>query len=152
IAQATYTHSGEAFIADLTESLERGNEAIVYDGKSKVTWTPASLTQLSELILDYPIYSFDLDSDANFIHVFDMINKEDRQHVQESMSVKQINVTEQYRHLRADPLDARQVQLNASDIITERAVILAKAAEAAVDYVNFKVSEFQFIVRFALDT
>src|SRR5690625_4625200 len=53
IAQATNTHSGEAFIADLTESLERGNEAIVYDGKSKITWTPASLTQLSELILDY---------------------------------------------------------------------------------------------------
>src|SRR5699024_9786971 len=148
IAQATYTHSGEAFIADLTESLERGNEAIVYDGKSKITWTPASLTQLSELILDYPIYAFDLASDDNFINVFYMINKEDRQHVQG----KQINLPEGYKNLRTISLDARQVHLNGSDIITELAVILAKAAEAAEDYDNFKAFESQVIVRFAVDT
>ena len=152
IAQATYTHSGEAFIADLTESLERGNEAIVYDGKSKVTWTPASLTQLSELILDYPIYAFDLASDDNFINVFDMINKEDRQHVQGAVTGKQINLPEGYKNLRTISLDARQVHLNGSDIITELAVILAKAAEAAEDYDNFKAFESQVIVRFAIDT
>src|SRR5699024_12857071 len=49
-------------------------------------------------------------------------------------------------------LDARQVHLNGSDIITELAVILAKAAEAAEDYDNFKAFESQVIVRFAVDT
>src|SRR5699024_4529809 len=145
IAQATYTQSGEAFIADLTESLKRGNEAIVYDGKSKVTWTSASLTQLSELILEYPIYAFDLESDDYFINVFDMIVEKNRQNVQAAVTGKEIN-------LRTISLDARQVHLNGSDIITELAVILAKAAEAAEDYDNFKAFESQVIVRFAVDT
>src|SRR5699024_6689593 len=111
-----------------------------------------SLTPLSVLILDYPIYAFDLDSVDNFITVFDMINNEDRQRVQGAGTGKQINLPEGHRNLRTISLHACHVHLNASDIITELIFILAKAAEAAEDYDNFKAFESQFIVRFAVDT
>src|SRR5699024_12865468 len=98
------------------------------------------------------MYAFDLASDDNFINVFDMINKEERQHVQGAVTGKQINLPEGYKNLRTISLDARQVHVNGSDIITELAVILTKAAEAAEDYDNFKAFESQVIVRFAVDT
>ncbi len=152
IAQAIYTQSGEVFIADLEDSLKRGNESIVYDGKSSVVWTDSSLTKLAELMLDYPIYVFDLTSEDNFIKVFDLIIESDRKKVQGVVTGEAVNLPAGYESIRTRSLDARDVHYDGSDIVTELAVVLAKAVEAAEDYDNFKKFSDQLVVRFAIDT
>lgn len=152
IAQAIYTQSGEVFIADLEESLKRGNESIVYDGKSSVVWTDSSLTKLAELMLHYPIYVFDLTTEDNFINVFDLIKKSDREKVQGVVTGEAVNLPEGYEAIRTISLDARDVHYDGSDIVTELAVILAKAVEVAENYDDFKTFSDQLVVRFAIDT
>lgn len=152
IAQATYGNTGEDFIIDLIDSLDRGNESIVYDGKSNVHWTEESLTKLAELILDYPIYVFDLTMEDNFIKVFEQVKKADRNKVQGVITGTDIQLPEGYESIRTLSLDAREVHYEGSDIVTELAIILAKAVEAAEDFQSFKAFSDQIIVRFAIDT
>src|SRR5699024_12200755 len=88
----------------------------------------------------------------DLINVFDIIYENNRLNVQDTVTGKELYLPKGYKNLRTISLDALQVHLNGSDIITELAVILAKAAEAAEDYDNFKAFESQVIVRFAVDT
>ncbi|HLR59774.1 MAG TPA: methylmalonyl-CoA mutase family protein [Pseudogracilibacillus sp.] len=152
IAQATYSESSEMFMADLTDSLERGNEAIVYDGKNNISWTTESLSQLAELMLIYPVYAFDLKAEDEFVNVFEMIDESERKKVQGVVTGNNIKLSKDYQKMRTLSLDAREVHLNGSDIITELAIILAQAAEAAENFTNFQNFEDQIIVRFAIDT
>lgn len=152
IAQATYAESGEIFIADLIDSLKRGNESIVYDGKSNVAWTESSLAQLAELILEYPIYVFDLTSEDMFIQVFDLVKIADRKKVQGVVTGTNVILPEGYETIRTLSLDARPIHYDGSDIITELAIVLAKAVEAAENFKDFKAFSDQIIVRFAIDT
>lgn len=152
IAQAIYQKSGDDFVTELIDSLERGNESIVYDGKSNVIWTDASLNKLAELILDYPVYAFDLTKKDTFINVFEKIEKNKRKNIEGVVSGEDINLPEGYDKVRTLSLDARQVHYGGSDIITELAITLAKAAEEAEAYDNFKQFSDQVIVRFAIDT
>ncbi len=152
IAQAIYQKSGEDFITELTDSLKRGNESIVYDGKSNVIWTDASLNKLAELILDYPVYAFDLTENDAFITVFEKIEEKNRKKIEGAVSGDNISLPEGYDKIRTLSLDARQVHYGGSDIITELAITLAKAAEEAEAYDNFKQFSDQVIVRFAIDT
>src|SRR5699024_8579371 len=46
IAQRTYTTDGAQFVAETKDAIEKGNEAIVYDGSLNVTWTEADVAEL----------------------------------------------------------------------------------------------------------
>lgn len=152
IAQATYSNSSEMFMVDLIDSLERGNEAIVYDGKNNISWTTESLSQLAELMLIYPVYAFDLKAEDEFVNVFELIDESERKKVQGVVTGDGVKLPKDYQKMRTLSLDAREVHLNGSDIITELAIILAQAAEAAENFTNFQNFEGQIIVRFAIDT
>ena len=55
IAQQQYAENGEEFVLELKNSIERGNEAIVYDGSKPLFWTVHSLKEVAQYMMKYQI-------------------------------------------------------------------------------------------------
>ncbi len=85
IAQRTYTTDGDEFIAQTKEALEKGNEAIVYDGSQQVDWTDENLKELAELAVKYPLYAFNVDEGDRFVQLYDLIPEADRNKVRRNV-------------------------------------------------------------------
>ena len=56
VAQQQYAREAKQFVEDLKTSLERGNEAIVYDGKNKLDWDAETLAEIAGLLPAYPVF------------------------------------------------------------------------------------------------
>src|SRR5699024_44958 len=57
IAQRSYAKDGAKFLEDSMIAIEKGNEAIVYDGSHGIIWTDDQLGRLAVLIQEHPIYA-----------------------------------------------------------------------------------------------
>ena len=64
---------GKAFVLELKTSIERGNEAIVYDGSKPLEWDAGSLSEIAELMTTYPIFISNTAENDPFLDVFDLI-------------------------------------------------------------------------------
>src|SRR5699024_6732999 len=73
IAHHHYATESNTFKSELKESLNKGNEAIVYDGNRPVTWDEASLKELATLMQVYPIYAFDVKADDGILDAFSFV-------------------------------------------------------------------------------
>ena len=151
IAQQSYATDGDKFIAEVKEALEKGNEAIRYDGNRKVNWTDDSLKQLAELVETHPIYAFHVQEDDRFTEIFSLIETDKRKEIKGAF-IGDFEVPEDYRLLRTACADTIDVHLKGADVITELAVALAIAAEKSESFQSFTQFENQFLVRFAIDT
>src|SRR5699024_1054888 len=150
IAQQPYTTDGAQFLKDIKESLEKGNEAVVYDGSRQVTWTEQDFEQLKELILKYPLYAFNVQENDDFVKLFSLIEEEKRKEIKGAVSG--ITLPEGYHLVRNASADMIDWHLQGADAVTELALSLAKAAEDAQSFSSFTQFEHQFFTRFAIDT
>lgn len=151
IAQQSYATDGETFVSEVKEALEKGNEAICYDGKRKVAWTDNALKQLAELIETYPIYAFHVQRDDSFLNIFSMIEESKRKEIKGAV-IGNVQLPEGYSLLRSSCADTIDVHLKGADVVTELAVALAIAAEKSESFQSFTQFENRFLVKFAIDT
>ncbi|MEI3605516.1 methylmalonyl-CoA mutase family protein [Pseudogracilibacillus sp. SE30717A] len=151
IAQCSYVVDGKTYVSELKESIERGNEAIVYDGSRKLTFKEAELQELANLIQLYPLYAFNVSEEDSFMKLFDQINEADRKNVKGVFTGKAI-LPEGFHLLRTSYANMIPLHQQGADIITELAVTLSIAAEKAEQYNSFVSFSNQFFVRFAIDT
>ena len=49
VAQQQYAADGKEFVSELKTSIERGNEAIVYDGSKPLEWDAHALSEIADL-------------------------------------------------------------------------------------------------------
>lgn len=150
IAQQSYATNGEQFVNEVKESLEKGNEAIVYDGSRPVEWSENSLKELAKLVVTYPIYAFDVKDSDEFIKIFSIIDEAERKEVKGA--VYGASLPEGYHLIRTSCADTTDIHLKGADAVTELAVTLAKAAENAQSFESFTKFENSFFARFAIDT
>jgi len=151
VAQRTYTTDGTEYVTQVKESLEKGNEAIVYDGSLGVQWNESALTELAQLATRYPLYSFNVKEDDLFITLYEKINKEDRNKVRGTF-IGETALPEGYHLVRTAVADTLDAHLKGADAVTELALSLAQASEQATRFRSFTQFENQFFVRFAIDT
>lgn len=151
IAQRTYTTDGDEFIAQTKEALEKGNEAIVYDGSQQVDWNDENLKELAELAVKYPLYAFNVDEGDRFVQLYDLIPEADRKKVVGTFTGS-AKLKEGYHLVRTEAADTIDAHLKGADSVTELALALAIAAEKAEAYDTFTQFENKFFVRFAIDT
>src|SRR5690606_23038527 len=151
IAQRTYTTDGDEFIAQTKEALEKGNEAIVYDGSQQVDWTDENLKELAELAVKYPLYAFNVNEGDRFVQLYDLIPEADRKKVVGTFTGS-AKLEEGYHLVRTEAADTIDAHLKGADSVTELALALAIAAEKAEAYDTFTQFENKFFVRFAIDT
>lgn len=151
IAQTTYATDSATFIAKVEDALERGNEAIVYDGNYPVKWEDADLQTLARLMTIHPIYAYHVKKSDNIVQAFDFVEEDKKKEVQGAFigDVGELEGFHLVRHVEASTIDLHE---QGADAVTELAVTLAMAAEEAEQFSSFNAFAHQFIVRFAVDT
>lgn len=152
IAQAQYGKSGEVYISNLMNSLSRGNEAIVYNGDEQIKWTAESLKKFADLAMNYPIYFKNIKKDDSVSELFDLIAEADRSKVFGAVSFSHYKLPKGYSNVRTVGADITSAHLNGADAVTELALVIAQAAEHALDFKSFADFNKQFFVRFSIDT
>lgn len=152
IAQQTYAKTGEEFLQLVKESLSRGNEAIVYIGTQPLTWEEKQLKALAELAQQYPIYAFDVKKEDSFLSLFDYISEENKKSVHGAVSGEQLDVLSGFENVRTICADVIKAHHDGADAVSELALVLAQAAEEALEFTDFSQLEERFFVRFAIDT
>lgn len=151
IAQRTYAKIGADFVLETKEALDKGNEAIVYDGTHQVSWAEEDLAELANLAIRYPIYAFNVSEDDSFVNVYHLIAEEDRNKVQGAFT-GEATLPEGYHLVRTSVADTIEAHLKGADTVTELGLTLAQAAEQAPNYRSFTQFENKFFTRFAIDT
>lgn len=151
IAQRTYSTDGATFIKETIEALEKGNEAIVYDGSLKINWHESSLQELAKLATNYPLYAFNVNEDDSFMKLYELVAKDDRKKVH-GVFTGTAELPEGYHLVRTAVADTIDAHLEGADIVTELALTLAQAAELATNFKSFTQFENKFLARFAIDT
>lgn len=151
IAQRAYATDGETYLTTIIESLERGNEAIVYDGTHPVTFTDEQLQRIASLIVEYPVYAFNLSADDAFLTIFSNISEGKRKQVVGAVT-GDVTLPEGFDNVRTVVADLSTHHYNGADIVTELALTLAQAVVALENYDNFTAFANDFIVRYQIDT
>lgn len=153
VAQHQYAENGHTFLAALKSSLERGNEAIVYDGKIRtLTWDKESLKALARMAILHPVYIENVTKKDPILEVFNLIPTSERSMVKGAVSSIGEVLPEGYTNVRTLGADIRPAHYDGADAVTELALAIAEAAELALTYESFKEFSNQFFVHFAVDT
>lgn len=151
VAQHNYAPDGTTFIAELKESLEKGNEAIVYDGNISVSWDDLSLKELASLMQVYPIYAFDVKADDRILEAFQFVEDTQKKEVQ-GIVTGEAEALEGFHLVRKVEANTIPYHEKGADAVTELAIALAVAVENTESFTSFNAFSHQFSVRFALDT
>lgn len=151
IAQQSYERESKHFLREIKESLDKGNEAIVYNGKRPVKWNENELKELAELVQSYPLYAFDVDKQDEFSTLFSFIDEKSRKNVKGIFTGSAV-LPKGYHLLRRISANTIPYHERGADTVTELAITLAIAAEEAQNFETFTQFSNQFSVRFAIDT
>jgi len=152
VAQQPYATDGQQFVAELKNSIERGNEAIVCDGTKPLHWDESSLAEIAHLMLKYPIFITNMKHDNTFLRVFSLVSEVDRPSVNGAISVSNWNIPAGYENVRTASADMWNAHHKGADAVTELALVLADAANQASKVDSFSDFTDDFFVRFAVDT
>ncbi len=152
IAQQTHATNGQQFVTELKNSLDRGNEAIVYDGTQPFDWDESSLREIAQLMTNYPIFITNTNQDDLFLKAFTFVDEANRSAVKGAIAVSEWILPEGFKNLRASGADTWTAHHNGADAVTELALVLAQAALNAEKQGTFNHFAEDFFVRFAVDT
>ena len=152
VAQQQYATDGQQFVAELKNSIERGNEAIVYDGTKSLHWDESSLAEIVQLMKQYPIFITNMKHDNPFLRVFSLVPEVDRSSVNGAISVFGWTKPAGYPYVRTASTDMLNLHHKGADAVTELALVLANAANLASNADDFTNFANDFFVRFAVDT
>ncbi|MCM3710950.1 methylmalonyl-CoA mutase family protein [Sporosarcina luteola] len=152
IAQQTIAYSGDEFLEQLNESIEKGNEAIVYDGTHQLNWNDDQLVQLSSFIAQYPVFLFNVCNDDTILRAFDFVHHEVREKVTGIIQVDDWIMPVGYTNIRTAGADLWNAHHQGADAVTELAIALAEASRIAAGSESFHSFADNFFVRFAIDT
>ncbi|MEK5038692.1 methylmalonyl-CoA mutase family protein [Sporosarcina sp. FSL K6-3457] len=152
IAQQTHAMNGQQFVTELKKSLDRGNEAIVYDGTQPFDWDESSLREIAQLMTDYPIFITNTKKEDSFLKAFTFVDKANRSAVKGAIAVSGWTLPEGFRQVRTSGADTWSAHHNGADAVTELALALAQAAQYTEKHETFSHFAKDFFVRFAADT
>ncbi|MFC5603491.1 methylmalonyl-CoA mutase family protein [Sporosarcina koreensis] len=152
IAQQTIASDGADYIEQLEESIEKGNEAIVYDGEHPFNWTDDQLQKLSSFIAKFPVFYFNVRKDDAILRAFDFVHHEVRESVTGIIQVADWTVPVGYNNIRTAGADLWKAHHDGADAVTELAIALSEASRIASSSESFQAFADNFFVRLPIDT
>lgn len=152
VAQRVNSVNGQDFLKQIKESLDRGNQAVTYDGISQLVWSEPDLRELAELIQQYPILYTGIDKDDPILQAFTFIAPDQRENVR-GICISDVAVMpEGFPNVKDRGADLWTVHHEGADAATELAISLAMASELAGEAPSFSSFRERFYVRFPSDT
>lgn len=151
IAQPVYTNNAENFLNHLEESLQKGNEAIVYDGRYEIAWQEKDLQKLAQYIIQYPIYFLNVSKQDSIMNVFAQIQEDQLDNVK-GIVESENPILNSFTNLKTAGASVIHPHHLGADSVTELALLLAKAVELADATNDFEKMAENFYARMAIDT
>lgn len=151
-AQPTAGSTGSEWIASMSESLEKGNEAIYIDGRTSIEWNDASLHALARLMKNHPIAFMHIESQDRLLEVFEMISSEEREKVTGLLLTAEFDLPSGYEKIRSLGIDLEPLHMNGADSVTELAIALSEATDLATQATSFDQFRKNVFFRFPADT
>lgn len=152
VAQRQHANNATTFVSELKKSIERGNEAIVYDGTTPFEWDDESLSELANLLTSYPIFLEHTTQTDPIMAIFNLVTEENRHKVMGAISLSSGLLPDGYSNVRTLCADVRENHHKGADAVTELALAIAEAAEFATQFDSFAEFNKRFFVRFSVDT
>lgn len=149
VAQETPAQSAADYLKAAKEDLAKGNEMIVYTSQNNLVWSEPELKELAELIVRYPLYFKLVSEDNEILRVFDLIDEEQKAHVQGVVFSEQPVAAPP--NVRTRLVDTIPVHQAGGTIVHELGVALSILAES-VTKEAFQEQASKLWVRFVVDT
>lgn len=151
-AQPAAGKSGAEWVASMSESLAKGNEAIYIDGRTPIEWSDDTLYALSELMKNHPIAFMHISASDRLLDVFEMISTGEREKVSGLMHAAEFDLPSGFKNVRTVGIDLEALHMNGADSVTELAIALSEAANLATNAPSFAQFSKKVFFRFPADT
>lgn len=149
VSQEVMADSAEEYLALMQDDILRGNETVVYTGFRKFEWTDAQLSELAELIVQYPIYFKLVGEDQNILRVFDFVDPEQLEQVQGVIFSEE--TIQAPKRVRTQLIDTIPIHHAGGTAVHELGVALSILSERMEESDFVKTANNTWI-RFAVDT
>ena len=151
-AQPAAGRTGSEWVASMSESLEKGNEAIYIEGRTSIEWDDASLHALAELMKQHPIAFMHIDPQDRLLEVFEMIPSHERKKMTGLLLAAEFELPSGYEQIRTIGIDLEPLHMDGADSVTELAIALSEAADHAAKAPSFDQFKKNVFFRFPADT
>ncbi|WP_083394486.1 methylmalonyl-CoA mutase family protein [Planococcus donghaensis] len=149
VSQEVTADSAAEYLTLMKDDLSRGNETVVYTGFHKFEWSDEQLTELAQLIVEYPLYFKLSGDDQDVLRVFDFIAPEKLSQLQGVIfSEEPVNAPD---NVRTQLVDTIPIHHAGGTAVHELGVALSILAEQLVNN-DFTETTKNTWIRFAVDT
>ncbi|MGG2111763.1 methylmalonyl-CoA mutase family protein [Lysinibacillus pakistanensis] len=152
VAQQVYADTGEAFFAQLDDSLARGNEVVTIDSRVNFEWTAEIVAKLATYFSEYSFKITVENSNDPLLAVFDNIAIEQREATKGFIISKNPITLTDFPNVRSIGADITIYHNQGANAVQELAYALAFAAKYAEQEESFEAFAKRFYVTFAIDT
>ncbi len=149
VSQEVMADSAQEYLLLMKDDILRGNETVVYTGFHIFDWTNEQLTELAEMIVQYPIYFKLTGDDQNILRVFDFVASEQLPQVQGVIFSEE--TVEAPENVRTQLVDTVPIHHAGGTAVHELGVALSILSERMED-ADFSSTAKNTWIRFAVDT
>ncbi|WP_332645246.1 methylmalonyl-CoA mutase family protein [Lysinibacillus sp. 54212] len=152
VAQQITGDSTEEFIANLEESLARGNDVITIDSRVPFTWDNSIVGKLADYLTEYSFKLIIQNENDPILSVFDKIEEAKRAEVEGYIVSDQAIQLSNYPKVRTSGANTVKYHNNGANAVQELAIALALASKYAGQEGSYEKFASKFFVNFAIDT
>lgn len=152
VAQQIIGETADAFIANLEESLARGNEILTIDSRVPFAWEKNVLEKLADYISEYSFKLIVQNSNDPVLAVFSHIEETKRNTVEGYIVSPEVIVLSDYPNIRTYASNTIPYHNKGANAVQELAIALAQASKLANEAQSFDAFSSKFFVNFAIDT
>lgn len=152
VAQQIMGDSPDEFIANLEDSLARGNDVITIDSRVPFAWDDSIVSKLSDYLTEYSFKLIIQNENDPILAVFDKIEEAKRAEVEGFIVFEgSINLAH-YPKVRASGANLIKYHNQGANAVQELAIALALASKHASAEESYETFASKFFVNFAIDT
>lgn len=152
IAQQVYGDTAEQFLANLQDSLARGNEVLTIDSRVAFEWDESILTSLADFITEYTFKFIVENGNDPLMQVFAKIADDKKQAVTGFIIAKEALELADFPNIRTAHSNTVKYHNDGANAVQELAIALAQASDLAKASTSYEAFAQKFFVSFAIDT
>ncbi|MEK4229877.1 methylmalonyl-CoA mutase family protein [Solibacillus sp. FSL H8-0538] len=152
VAQQIIGETADAFIANLEESLARGNEVLTIDSRVPFAWDGEIVGKLADYLTEYSFKLIVQNANDPVLAVFNQIEAAKRSAVEGFILAPETIVLTDYPNVRTYAANTVPYHNKGANAVQELAIALAEASKFANEEERFEAFTSKFFVNFAIDT
>ncbi|MEO4052505.1 methylmalonyl-CoA mutase family protein [Solibacillus sp. CAU 1738] len=152
VAQQIYGDSQEEFIANLEDSLARGNEIITIDSRVAFEWNDSILNKIADYLTEYSFKLIVTDGNDPLLKALSKIEDSKKAGVEGFIVAEKAVTLPDFPKVRTLIGNTVKYHNQGANAVQELAIALAEASRIAKQVESYEALAAKFFVNFAIDT